>query len=380
MARREDSGTQARPNFTELNDLISERNGGKVLFATDEWFAPSENLVKAGEPEWRPDAFTDSGKWMDGWETRRRRVPGHDWVIIRLGVPGVLHGLIVDTAFFTGNYAPRFSLQAANLTPQEEADIPHWKSMLGGAATPKMLKQISRLQSEDWEVLVPMMSLHAGYEDTRYNYYTIDNKGSWTHIRLNIYPDGGIARLRLYGEAHPNWKDVSSDTLTDLIAMVNGGACLAYSDAHYGHPRNIIRPGRGVNMGDGWETARQLDRPSILEADSSGVLQMPGCEWAVFQLGHCGYIAHIEVDTYHFKGNYPDSIRIEGTTEKPRADWRHATWHTLLPPQKLCPHMQHFYKEKDLETKGPFMYVRVTIAPDGGISRLRLWGYCHNST
>ncbi|XP_033610998.1 allantoicase-like [Cryptotermes secundus] len=262
----------------------------------------------------------------------------------------------------------------------EEAEIPHWKSKLGGAATPEMLKQISGLQSQDWEVLVPMTKLHAGHEDTRYNYHAIDNRGSWTHVRLNIYPDGGIARLRLYGEARPNWKDVSPDEPTDLIAMVNGGTCLGYSDAHYGHPRNIIRPGRGVNMADGWETARQLDRPSILEADSDGMLQMPGCEWAVFQLGHCGYITHIEVDTYHFKGNYPDSIRIEGTTEKPHGDWGQATWYTLLPPQKLCPHTQHFYSEKNLETTGSFMYIRVTIAPDGGISRLRLWGYRHNST
>ncbi|XP_069697543.1 allantoicase-like isoform X1 [Periplaneta americana] len=379
MAERKPTFVKQQPKFTELNDLVSERNGGRVLFATDDWFAVADNLLKAEEPEWHEGEFTECGKWMDGWETRRKRIPGHDWAIIRLGVPGVLYGILLDTAFFTGNYAPRFSLQAAHLSPEEEAHIPHRESKLGGAATPEMLKILSKLGSENWKEIIPMTSLCGGYQDTRHNFHAVDNKESWTHVRLNIYPDGGIARFRLYGEARPNWKDVSPDKLIDLIAMANGGVCVGYSDAHYGHPRNIIRSGRGINMGDGWETARRLDRPCILEADENGILQVPGCEWAVFRLGHNGTITRIEVDTNHFKGNFPDSIHIEGTTELPNTDWSARSWKTLLPLQKLSPHKQHFYMEQDLHTKGPFTYIRVTIAPDGGISRLRLWGYCEHN-
>ncbi|KAJ9590925.1 hypothetical protein L9F63_016023 [Diploptera punctata] len=378
MAERKVSKNEQLPKFTELNDLISQRNGGKVLFATDDWFAAAENLIKPEEPEWREREFTEFGKWMDGWETRRKRIPGHDWAIIKLGVPGILQGVTVNTAFFTGNYAPRFSLQAAYLTPEEEAIIPKRSNGMGGAATKEVLNQIALLNSETWRELISMTKLNAGYKDTCLNHYTIVNKEPWTHIRLNIYPDGGIARLRLFGKAHPNWKqicsnDLSNNQVIDLVAMENGGVCVGYSDAHYGHPRNIISPGQGINMGDGWETARRLDRPPILEADSSGILQVPGFEWAVFQLGHIGFIKSIEVDTNHFRGNFPDSILIEGTIMHEQ-DLTNTDWKTLLPHQKLSPHKQHFYSPTELKTTGPFTHVRVTMAPDGGISRLRLWG------
>ncbi|XP_068084773.1 allantoicase-like [Anabrus simplex] len=375
MAERRTQGREGAPTFTELNDLCAQRNGGEVVFATDDWFAVAENLIKAEEPVWHEGEFTDCGKWMDGWETRRKRTPGHDWALLKLGVPGVVRGIVIDTAFFTGNYAPRFSLQAACLSVEDEESIPARKSELGGAATPDMLKQIAKLKSEDWVELVPRSTLQGGYKDTRYNYFAVDSDETWTHLRLNMYPDGGIARLRVYGVARPDWATISADKPVDLISMMNGGLCVGYSDAHYGHPRNIIRPGIGVNMGDGWETARRLDRPCILEAVEDGILQVPGCEWAIFQLGHCGYITLVEVDTSHFKGNYPDSIRIEGTKNWSQKDKDSIYWELLLPPKKLSPHKQHFFSDDVLMTTEPVSHIRVIIAPDGGISRLRLWGY-----
>ncbi|PSN32141.1 Allantoicase [Blattella germanica] len=237
---------------------------------------------------------------MDGWETRRKRIPGHDWAIIKL----------------------------------EEAAIPCRNSRMGSAATNEMLQQIAYLRTEDWKELIPVTQLNGGYKDSRYNHYKIDSTQPWTHVRLNIYPDGGVARLRLYGEAHPNWSSGYSNKQIDLIAMVNGGVCVGYSDAHYGHPRNIIGPGRGIDMGDGWETARRLDRPHVLKANRRGILQVPGSEWAVFRLGHRGIIKNIEVDTNHFRGNFPDSILIEGAVVA-SDDWSFASWQTLLPHQKV---------------------------------------------
>ncbi|XP_049808414.1 allantoicase-like [Schistocerca nitens] len=367
--------------FTQLNDLCAERNGGQVLFATDDWFAVAENLIKEEPPEWREGEFTECGKWMDGWETRRRRTPGHDWAILRLGVPGVLRGVTVDTAYFTGNFAPRFSLQAANLSRKDEACIPSRDSHIGNAATPEMMKEIQQLDSQHWTEIVPMTALKPGYPETRYNHFTINSDETWTHVRLNMFPDGGIARLHLYGEARPDWKRFNINKLVDLLLMKNGGVCLGCSDAHFGHPRNIIRPGPGINMGDGWETARRLDRPAVLEEDARGILQVLGSEWAIFRMGHPGTIGMVEVDTAHFKGNYPDSIRIEGVyfdhqvEDTVMCENNNVPWKTLLPPQKLFPHKQHLFSKDQLRSKGPFTHVRVTIAPDGGISRLRLWGY-----
>ncbi|KAF2901964.1 hypothetical protein ILUMI_04224 [Ignelater luminosus] len=368
------------PKFTELNELASKINGGKILFATDDWFAQAENLLTPEEAVFKPDLYTDCGKWMDGWETRRRRCPGHDWCIIKLGIPGVIHGIDLDTAFFTGNYAPRFSLQAANLNDEDEQFIPEReKDMIGTASTKEMFEKMRKLNSKGWEELIHMSDLQPGYEETRHNYFHVDSNKVWTHLRLNIYPDGGIARLRVFGEAFcdENVKDTSE--IVDLVALQNGGVCKGYSNAHYGHPRNLIRPGQGVNMGDGWETARRLDRPAILETDPYGILQVPGNEWAVFRLGYIGSVNYIEVDTKHFKGNFPDSVKIEGTLMKPTREWNNRAiaqcdWHTILPASKLSADRVHHFDDHDIRKTGPFSHVRVTIAPDGGISRLRIYG------
>ncbi|XP_063228579.1 allantoicase-like isoform X2 [Bacillus rossius redtenbacheri] len=340
--------TDGTPQFADLNELSAERST---------------------EPEWREGEFTDCGKWMDGWETRRRRSPGHDWAIIKLCFPGQIKGVYVDTAYFTGNFVPRISLQAAHLTSEEQSWLPPRVSRLGTAATPQVMEQVERLQSHAWREVLPRSALRPGRADSRHHYLPAQRAHEvWSHVRLNLFPDGGVARLRLYGVARPIRGPVDGAQLVDVISMERGGVCVSYSNAHYGHPRNVIRPGRGTDMADGWETARRLDRPCVLEEDENGILKVPGSEWAVFKLAHCGTIDSIEVDTLHFKGNYPDSVWLEGSLGDD------LNWKTCLPRKKLSPHRLHAYTRADIHHEGPFSHVRVTIAPDGGISRLRVWG------
>ncbi|ROI33889.1 Allantoicase [Anabarilius grahami] len=343
--------TSSQPHFLQFNNLACETAGGKVIFATDEWFAPGRNLLKVG----------------------------HDWCIVQLGVPGIIYGFDVDTSFFTGNYAPYASIQAACL------DQMPWFTLEGDrtgmAASPS---QFEALNSESWEEIVPMTKLKPGYPESCHNYLSVTYPHRVTHIRLNIYPDGGVARLKVYGIGKKDWSTVPIQDLVDLVALVNGGVCVGYSDAHYGHPRNMIGLGRADNMGDGWETARRLDRPKILRVDEKGILQVPGCEWAILRLGHPGIISKIELDTNHFKGNFPDSCKIEACNVTPDEEndlilnqWHSdkiPKWRILLPPQKLKAHHRHLFSGESVVHCGPVTHVRLVIAPDGGVSRLRLWG------
>lgn len=369
----------AEPDFLQFNDLACEAVGGKVIFATDEWFAPAANLLKREPPEFIASAFTEFGKWMDGWETRRKRITGHDWCIIQLGVPGQIFGFDVNTSFFTGNHSPFVSIQAACLDQKPTLTLEGDRT--GMAASDNQLAAVAMLGSEAWPELVGVSKLQPGYSDSCHNYFEITCERRVTHLRLNMFPDGGISRLRVYGVGQRDWSSVSAHQDVDLVALTNGGVCLGYSDAHFGHPRNMIGLGRAANMADGWETARRLDRPKKLKADHKGILQVPGSEWAVFRLGHVGVISSIEVDTNHFKGNFPDSCRIEACNLTPeeeaqciRTRWNSGRWQVLLPPQKLRPHHIHLYGEAELKLSRPISHIRLVIAPDGGVSRLRLWG------
>nr|XP_046229946.1 allantoicase [Scatophagus argus] len=380
MAERRAAGkAAAEPNFLQFNDLACEAVGGKVIFASDEWFAPAANLLKKEPPQFIVSAFTEYGKWMDGWETRRKRIPGHDWCLIQLGVPGLIYGFDVDTSFFTGNHAPHVSIQAGCLDKPPAFTLEGDRT--GMAASDSQLAAVAKLASKAWPELVCVSQLKPGYSDCCHNFFKVNFNHRVTHLRINIYPDGGIARLRVYGVGQRDWSSVSAQQDVDLLALTSGGVCLGYSDAHFGHPRNMIGLGRAVNMADGWETARRLDRPKHLKVDKQGILQVPGWEWAVFRLGHPGVINSIEVDTNHFKGNYPDSCRIEACSLTPekevqciRTKWTSEKWHVLLPPQKLHPHHRHLYSEAQLMLSRPVSHIRFIISPDGGVSRLRLWG------
>ena len=315
-------------DFTQLIDLAAARTGGRVLEANDEFFAPKENLLKAPKAVWLADQYTTKGKWMDGWETRRRRTPGYDWCVVKLGLRGVISGVNVDTSFFTGNYPSHASVEA-------------------------------RDASGPWVEILPKTELRGGGD----NLFSIASDKPFTHVRLNIFPDGGVARLRVFGAVVPDWTKSSKKDLLDLAAVENGGLPLLSSDQFYSHPQNLIMPGRAKNMGDGWETKRRRG---------------PGHDWMILRLGAAGTVRRIEVDTNHFKGNYPDSCMIEGAHMPGAAADRLADeftpWVGVLAETKLGANKRHLFSDKRISAHGPITHVRLNIYPDGGVSRLRLWG------
>jgi allantoicase len=331
--------TTPMTDFVEWPDLLAERLGGAALFANDEFFAPKENLVRAAAPEFLPHAYTERGKLMDGWESRRRRTPGHDWCILRLGVPGVIRGFVVDTAHFKGNYPESCSIEGCAAAADARAED------LGA-------------RDDAWIEIVPRQAL-AG--DTQ-NRFAVDMPWSFTHLRLNIFPDGGVARLRAHGAPQPDWPRLARAGEVDLAALENGGRVIATSDRFFGAPNNMLLPGRGTHMGDGWETRRRRG---------------PGHDWAVIRLGLAGRIARVEVDTAHFKGNYPESCALEACSAPDVSDADVARgavrWSELLPRQKLAAHTRHEYA-RELAVLEETTHVRLSIHPDGGVSRLRLYG------
>jgi allantoicase len=377
-------GSETR--FTELNNLS---NGAKILFASDDFFAAAENLLKDHNPVWQEGVFDPQGKWMDGWETRRKRKAGHDFCIIKLQHPSIIHGIHADTSFFTGNYTPRISLQAGTLSNEAEKRFPSRSGKTNVEASADDLKLIKSLGTDTWETLVPKSSLGAGYIDTCDTFFPINSRKAWTHLRLNYFPDGGVARLRIYGQVKRTWEDISKNgismkdanmTLWDLASMEHGGICIGFSDAHYGHPRNMLLTRQIENIGDGWETARRLDRPDIITENAEGFLESPGREWAAFRLGIPGKVIKVQVDTTCFKGNFPDSCKVEGCLlpadgdEKLLlADSGSVGWKTLVPQNKLGPHKSHVFIV-DAKDGEKVSHVKLTIAPDGGVARLRVWG------
>lgn len=325
--------------FAGLIDLVSERNGGKALLASDEFFAPKENLLKEGRGVFIPDKFTENGKWMDGWESRRKRIAGFDWCIIKLGVAGTIKGIDIDTNYFLGNHPPYASVDACNI--QEEADTEKYLS--------------DKLK---WTEILSKSPLNPGSQ----NLFLVLNKNIWTHVKLNIFPDGGIARFRAYGEVSNDWKNSKSNELTDLAALLNGGKVLVCNDMFFGSKDNLISPGRSQNMGDGWETKRK---------------RIPGYDWVILKLAAAGEIKKIIVDTNYFKGNFPDSCSIDACYKPDAADDTltdtNIEWKELLPKTKLKGDFENTF-EKELIKIEKVTHVRFNIFPDGGVSRLRLFG------
>ena len=325
------------PSFVSLADLASVRVGGRAVAANDEFFAPRSNLVEPQAPVFVPGKFTSRGKWMDGWETRRRRTPGHDWCVVKLGMRGRIRGVDVDTSFFTGNYPSHCSIDALD-TARAPA-----RTTLGTEGAP-------------WVAIVPRSALRGN----AHNYLAVDEQRAWTHVRLNIYPDGGVARLRVYGDAVVNWARKIRSGPVDLAEIRNGGLVIGASDMHFGAKDNLIMPGRAKNMGDGWETQRRRGH---------------GYDWAIVRLGAAGLVTRVEIDTNHFKGNYPDSASVEGCFAPggSAAALGAADWVELLPQTKLQPHHRHFFS-RELRRTGPLSHVRLNIYPDGGVSRFRVYG------
>lgn len=323
--------------FTGFIDLAAEKFGGKVLSASDDFFAEKENLIKPGRGVFIIDKYTDKGKWMDGWETRRKRGPGYDWCILKLGAPGIIHGVDIDTNHFLGNHPPYASIEALYM----EGDPP-----------------AEKLEKANWTEILPKSALKQGSQ----NIYAVTNPQPWTHLRLNIYPDGGVARLKVFGYVHRDWKNLPKNEDIDLAAAENGGLVVACNDMFFGNKNNMIMPGRGENMGDGWETRRRRD--------------LPGHDWSVVKLAQPGLLKKIEVDTNHYKGNFPDACFIEGTYAPGQdIDTLNASsfpWTSILPQTKLQADHRHYF-EKELQNDGPWTHIRLSIVPDGGISRFRVW-------
>ncbi|MBT8096452.1 MAG: allantoicase [Woeseia sp.] len=314
--------------------LEHPRLGTRVVYANDEFFAAKERLIEPAAPVFIADKYDDHGKWMDGWESRRKRGPGHDSCIIRLGISGIVRGVDIDTSHFTGNYPPAASIDGCVSDDEIPDDAAAWRELLGQTAL----------------------------QGNSHHWLAIDGDEAITHLRLNIYPDGGVARLRIFGEVRPDWSRVNKDAQIDLLAVKNGGRALAASDEHFGSMHNMNVAGRGINMGDGWETARRRG---------------PGNDWCILALGHRGIIEQVEIDTAHFKGNYPDRAALQAADAGgvPPDDLVVASeeWKYLLPEQKLGADSQHYFENK-LQPLGPVTHVRLSIFPDGGISRLRLNG------
>ncbi|MBM3271442.1 MAG: allantoicase [Candidatus Sericytochromatia bacterium] len=328
-------------DFTDLVDLAAERVGGSALAASDEFFAEKENLLKPGRGVFIAEKYTDRGKWMDGWESRRKRGPGNDWCIVKLGLPGRIHGFDIDTNYFLGNYPEYASVEALATDPD--------------ASVLELTEP-----AVQWTEVLPMRRLEGGSR----NLFAIDSDRRWTHVRLNIFPDGGVARFRVHGAVRPNWENLlAAGGDLDLAAIEHGGVAVLASDMFFSHMNNLIMPGRAPNMGDGWETRRRRG---------------PGNDWIVIRLGAPGEVRKVEIDTNHFKGNYPDSCSLDGCFVRgdPPAEYLASLaveWHELLPHTKLeADHRHHF--DSELRRPGVLTHVRLNVFPDGGVSRLRLYG------
>ena len=329
--------------FTQLTDLAAERLGGKVIYATDDFFAEKENLIKPTRGIFITGKYTDRGKWMDGWESRRKRTPGHDWAVVQLATPGSISGFDIDTNFFLGNHPPYASIEAVYI--KEGSSITDLPTGQAGWET------------IEWKEILPKSHLDAGSQ----NFYESNSNDLFTHIRLHIYPDGGVARLRVYGEVYKDWDAINVNEEVDLVAAINGGKAIACNDMFFSAMGNLIMPGRGINMGDGWETKRN---------------RIPGnSDWVILKLAIPGTIERIVVDTCHFKGNYPDSCSIEGSVSENEKEIinNNATWQIILPQQKLSADAEHEFIN-EIQNIGVVSYVRLNIFPDGGISRLRSFG------
>lgn len=336
-------------DFTDLIDLAAERLGGAVLWATDDFFAEKENLLKPTEAVFIDGKYTDRGKWMDGWESRRKRIyaessrayPDFDSCIIRLGLSGVVRGFVVDTAHFKGNYPKACAIEGASIEGHPD---------------------VTRLLSSEvtWTEILPRTDLKG---DSK-NRFAVNVPQRFTHLRFHIYPDGGVARLRVHGDVMPGAKWMGKrerPQLVDLAAAEHGGLVVSCNDMFFGSRHNLIMPGRGVNMGDGWETKRS---------------RRPGPDWVVVRLATEGTIESILVDTLHFKGNAPDACAIDVTTlESGDPDGsKDGGWRPLLAKTNLQPHTAHSFGDGQVAPAGPATHVRLRIWPDGGISRLRLLG------
>jgi len=323
------------PTFAEnAINLVSPRLGAKAIFATDEFFAPKDWMSDDAPAVFIDDKYDDNGKWMDGWESRRRRNSGHDYCVVELGVKAVIRGVDIDTSHFTGNFPPAAFIEAclSDGVPGDDAV---------------------------WTEIIPATSLSAD----EHHYVKCTGPETYNYLRLHILPDGGVARLRVYGEPQASWVEGSADTIHELSAVKNGGRIVGFNNAHYGEPWRILTEGRGTNMGDGWETRRRRE---------------PGNDWIILKLGAPGFVDKIEVDTAYFKGNYPDKCSLQAAFVTSGTDQSVITqsmfWDEMMAPSKLEADTQAYFEGNAILMKTPVTHLRLNIHTDGGVSRFRVFG------
>ncbi|MEV7026896.1 allantoicase, partial [Kitasatospora sp. NPDC093558] len=326
--------------FTELVNLASRLLGAGVVATNEDTFADAENLLVAKPAEFRPHTFGHKGQIMDGWESKRRRGVSadqphptdqdHDWTIVRLGAGGVIRGVIVDTAHFTGNYPESAAVEAASVP---------------GHPSPE------EVAAAEWTTLVARTALKG---DTAHE-FAVEDDTRYTHVRLSIFPDGGVARLRVHGEVVPDPRELDGLTF-DLAAQEYGGVAEAASDRYFSSPHNLNAPGRASVMGEGWETRRRRDKAN---------------DWVQIALAGGGEVLAAEVDTTHFVANAPgwaDLVGFDASTGQDPAD---GEWFEILPRTRLQPDTRHRFR---LDVGRPVTHVRINVYPDGGLARLRLTG------
>ena len=318
-----------------LTNLASPKIGTKIIEVSDDFFGEVSRMLDDKEPVFIEDKYDEHGKWMDGWESKRRRDGGNDWAIIELGSPGIITEIDVDTSFFTGNFPPFASIEGLYSDQKPSKD-------------------------SDWIEILPKTSLKGDSG----NKFKIESKIKVNYIKLQIFPDGGVARLRLFGEVKLNWDNYDNkNDLIELSSLKLGGSIVTYNNAHYGDVSALLSDGRGKTMGDGWETRRRRE---------------PGNDWIIIKLATKGLIKKIEIDTAHFKGNYPDeaSVQVSNFDENKSLEETindSQNWKYILDKSKLQADNIHNYEVDDTSIKG-VTHVRLNIYPDGGVSRLRIFG------
>jgi len=319
--------------------MADSRLGAKVISVSDEFFAPCERMLNSSVPMFVEGKFDENGKWMDGWESRRKRVEGNDYCVVKLGFKGVISDVDIDTSHFIGNFPPFASIDAC-LSDDDEPS-----------------------EGSEWETIIPKLAL----EKDSHHFKTCKSEKVYSHIRLNIFPDGGVARLRVFGSPQPHSAGVDRSELLELSSIAMGGQVIACSDEGFGSSMHkLIYPDESINMGDGWETARR---------------RVPGNEWVIIKLGNKGILESIDLGTKHYKGNFPDSASVQGgllegaTAEQ--AINQSLFWEELLPTVKLGADMVCSF-EVSQEKRFPITHVKININPDGGLSRVRLFGRLSN--
>ena len=316
-----------------LIDLAQSRLGTKVVYKTDEFFAAAKRIINPWPPVFKEGVFDNHGKWMDGWETRRKRTKGYDYLILKLGKPGKVYKVDIDTSFFNGNQPSKISLEGCF----NKKKIPDKKS--------KWITILSKKNTKP----------------NSHHFFNIKDKSLFTHIKLNIFPDGGVARLRVYGTM--DIKRKFGKKTINLTSVLNGATPIACNNEHFGRAENILAPGKGKNMGDGWETRRSRGK---------------NYDWLILKCSSKGKISNIQIDTHHFKGNYPDKCSLQaallnGNFSSQNIVKKSKKWKHLLNKAKLYGDKKHNFKNKLMKDK-KINYIRINIFPDGGISRVRAYG------